>query len=1597
MLDSQPAATGALTPDAIVSAGGLALASATVDASDRLDAFTFTHPCLADRVVVRLVPASTAAAVVTELQLAGFAEAARTDGVARVRRRALGFPAWALVHDPKNARYALEVMKAFTAARKRVATKPGHARDAFAAVAEGLGRAAPHFLPSFWEEAGRAFLVGGAVAMASAAFEKARTAERTHGLPVDEDLRADAFVEFALAGALSVKSLLAWPTELAKAKGADVAYERLYELAVRRTLGGRVPWASLPKDLRTFAKAAKRDPAAEEARYVRAVLGSTALARAPIAFWEGSAASVGLAAREPAVAERLAWMVPESDAEAWIGLLEKWGVLARIVDGTIVNGEGARGLAAWVGRALAAWDDAPALLSALVARLVPRLAAEGVAVPIFGEDVWRVEAVDAYEALAAAGVPMVKGEGGGTFALGVWAGGEGPHVDPVHLAAHPVLSQILRDSVDYCLDEEAFQAIAPGKSAFREPRRAHLVATVARTTAGGLVDLDGALEELEGKVPASTRAEFSDEALPLTTLDVADALARTLAGGVLDELGWPALEAAAAELRGQKADTELTLHAMAPWAVLTDGRRARVLGPGGIEHARDLKLPKGVDADAFRWVGGQLLTVYRDPAADYEYRGVWSGAPKVVFPMEWRYGNDDAATPPWGDGVLCGRRVLRPGDTTLDKHPALCDAEGAWVEEDGALRATDPVTGTLGPADAPAFLAARDGATPDLDTSVYQPQTVAGSPLGAVGQYGWAVFDLGEVEDKEAWIARHAPRALRVPSPGNEGVGVAFHIDGRAIVSGHTLRGLVRWPGSDTPRLVADGGWRELRLLGADGATLAVLDHDDVLPFRAGTPLAVPFGLWHHVRPRDPVASAALRAVDADLARRLLALAADVEMGDEDDDGASVEAVAALAAKVRDVLPITSDALALGIAGVVLHARGLAERLDTYRGGADDADAAEGPTDEALRAALSGLCPHWGDDEGSALLAIRTASAFLGGADVKLHPSDLDWRDWLGRWGALLFVACSPVTTAEERALVEAVLRELAAFARGPTPIRWVRVAAPRTVGWLHWETRWGDREVVAQWTRVDGDNRYVVRHVEDESDDDAVVVDVLEAGPTFRDLSGATVRFERPVSVDSAAILATLAAAPVLPVGDDVYAAVRAATGLDRAASAAVWAGLRQLGRWGNDPLGKPARDALGLKLAEAKAARDQLASLPDEKVREALHAAMVGWDPADVGALPARVGAAWAAVFGVRVPIDPAILTRARQDYPGGDPATGLAELAGIGSAAAFQADGAWVLTATGLDRTGVPADGADSDVFDGEALARGVGALVWVYANTPGEDPLRANLPALHAALTARLANPALLFTVVAADDKPLVKWFTRFDGAPFTPAREKSDDDDTPAPTDTGKDGGGLVATYDGDTVTVAIRPTRLDAAAIEEVGRLVTLDGNYEDATPWRALLLTRGPDLSRMAADRAPGWPQDPRRSVPDLVTDVATHLSLDAPAATLYLQLLTLHAPTKANVLLWNDWKSADYTRAVGPLVEQKLVVEAKRARAGRDHFLPGGWIERRTGALPMEEWKRPFYDPMETALAAVLPSQPFDTLFRAAWARVRAGKGPRYERGRG
>ncbi|MDL4777430.1 DNA-binding protein [Actinomadura xylanilytica] len=327
-----------------------------------------------------------------------------------------------------------------------------------------------------------------------------------------------------------------------------------------------------------------------------------------------------------------------------------------------------------------------------------------------------------------------------------------------------------------------------------------------------------------------------------------------------------------------------------------------------------------------------------------------------------------------------------------------------------------------------------------------------------------------------------------------------------------------------------------------------------------------------------------------------------------------------------------------------------------------------------------------------------------------------------------------------------------------------------------------------------------------------------------------------------------------------------------------------------------------------------------------------------------------------------------------------------------------------------------------FTEEVLVGTIAAATWLAHRLPAGDPLRASLPDALALIRDRLAAPGMLLELVP-----------RFDPAPFRAAAGPPDE--TGGPTDPAAPGAadlewqrsregwqryGAIIIPDSKWPTHPIVRTALldetgddpnlpltyrfrDSSRITDSTRLsddALAEALHRAFDPrFAALLADPGDPVAGERGKDGLWWPQDPARSVPDLVAEVAAAHGLGADAAGVYLALLALPDPTDRNVARWTGWKPARLKAARAELAASGLVVEGRRARAGRSLFLPGGWEALKTPHLPLETWKLPFFHVLEsplwggkkrTALGAILPYEPVPGLFRRAWQRVQDGDAP-------
>ncbi|MFF5158258.1 hypothetical protein ACFY3N_18805 [Streptomyces sp. NPDC000348] len=1658
------------TSAALLDAGAV-LPPGTTDREDAdvLTVRTYTHTALDARRVVRLVPGTLGEAEDLALDFLGLVREPETREVGQVRRETLGFPAWALVNDPANGHHALALVKDVERLARQAKSRPGTAKEGFEALGERLGRAVPHFLPTFYEQAARVFLQHENTTYAAAFFGKARDAERVHALTVDEERQRAVFLEFAFAGALTVKALKEHVKALAARLTPAEAWAQFRQLTVERCAAGMPPYASLPQDARALIKAAGLDRVTEECALVADLLASPAAVRAPASFWNTYRATlVVLAGQRPAVRGRLLEIMPAGlgrsteDDEFWLALLAETGA-DRLLTGEDEAAD-AVDTADWLTR----WalhrkhggtvgDRSPATL-ALVERMAPRLRDRGRPVDLFTGR-WHPGAdLDLLDLCVAQDVPLTPPGAGQDvhLALGQWLKDTRPgRRDLTALAADRHGRRLLHHAIGNQHRRHTGQGLLEGIAG--HPVLADVLREWLDEAAG---ELDGAAGLAAARAAFERLSPFRGIAARISpgavaraaALDIAPLLGNTLRAGIPDELGWPALEKALrrldAETRRGGEDT-LAVHEAWPALILSRGHKAIVVGPQDVLLEHDLRLPVELDRwqrPSFRYTGGELLVTWRQDGKQYGY---WSARPTEVFPLggeklpHW-YGGDAGETsiPMPDGGCATGGRALHAGDTVLPPaRRVLGDGTSYWRQGRQGLRQVwleyDPATGTHGRASLPAFLRSgiRDGAALLQQHCAVLPLQpgLEHSPFGTDGTVlGRWVRTEGEGDGTRTTVGTPDGRTVTLPTAHGRAPGVPV--------------GALRLPGGAEPVVVAHH--RQVTLYTTDDTT-GVRELGRLTPlerggeFAAGTRLVPPVDFWHALRPRDESASALLRALSDEQAGELLRAGAQAladrqariaaaapagspqTAGSRSPAGATTGKPAVPTADevvrqaVSRALPaLTEPRLLTGVASLVHAVLRLAasvatfvtppvERPRTERGRVEGMFADYRPEDgdeRTLREATSGLAElhgWWGSGQNwSTLRQIRAVNHVLSGrpADGRPLPGPLrptgaadGWRSdeftvpgigvvWpsvLDVLRPLAYRAASPALTETHR---RALLLLFEAITEGPLAapggaLREVVLSEPH------------DRqERVGQVLRREGRTVVVLgcRNVDHHTGRvDWLALDHDPAGAF-----GAVAHFtlERET-----------AHPPVFPAD-----ALTAVTGLIRDKGAAPWqpeapAALSAATRDGLGPVqaalllaGLPSQltdeviAATGLKPRQKQLGDALLGSLePGDAV--ALVGALLPGNPGDLwtaGPDTDAAGRVWAErLHGVvRLPEDLA----------------GELSLAGLPTGSAEEVLNPhrtpWIsrTTVQRPDKNGnlVP---EDPRALPGRYhLTRAVAALAGLAYCLPYGHPLRAALPGGLTALRRRVADPGLLLDLD-------LEWTEK--GTSTAAELRKA----YGLPATGGADAHGLthlgealvLRPWYGDQEAVLVRTSALTAVDDPLFGLIEGLVGP-ERRDGMQALRTILDDGLARaLEAGTDPagptGYAQDPTLSVPGLVAEVAGAHGLGEDAAALYLQLLALPDPTDRNRARWTGWKPAHAKKARAELAATGLVVEAKRARAGRTLFLPCGWLDLKSPGRPVEIWKQGLY-PVHDRAGAV-PLLPVPELFTRAWDRVRAGDAPAYE----
>ncbi|MCE0539100.1 hypothetical protein LWF15_26725 [Kineosporia rhizophila] len=1661
-----PAAPGAVEPEA----------------TDVVTARVYRHPALGERPVVQLVPETLGPAEDLALEFLGFELSQPPVPVGTGRRQALGFPAWALINDPENGHHALALVKDMERLARQAKSRPGAARDGFDELARRLGASVPHFLPTFYEQAGRAFVAAENKQSAAIMFGKAREAERMHALPIDETRQRDVFLEFAFSGALNAKSLTQYAKDLAQRTDPVAAYELFRQVCAERVAGGLPPYTGMADDLRRLVRAAKLNQAAEEEQAIAQLLDSPALPHAPLPFWKSYAPALKrLSKKDPAIRGRLLGLLPRNNQgeteEFWFGLLHDCGALAGLTE---VEGqpEAARphdGSSGWLSRVVA-WRSQgwrghrrSAQVLELVRRMAPQLKAENRPLALLGHGA----DLDLLDLVLSLGLRVELPEGRPVphFALGRWQSDTSPgRRDLACLAeagwAQEPLRLGLRDALagrrGYQQTEDTRIPLADLR-VFYETRgtrpllESWLDEAAQETAEGGLPALIDALDRMRpvwhGEV-FGVRPQARDE---VAGADVAAALAGTLRIGLVDELGWPALEEAVAEFPVPKPHpngwTEPAFSVTEAWPalILHNKVMAVVVGPSEVLLRHTFRLPPGTSTP-WRWqvayTDGQLRVLWEGPDGT---AGYWSNRPGEVFtvPGSLYYehiGRFGTSLPLPEGGRTAGGRPLVGGDRALAKSREVAtDGSGWWRLEEGAQgrswREFDPATGDGGRRSRPAFFeAGLQGEGAEL---------VEGWCVLAPLQPGLEATPFGTSDGLLGWRSvRLADGSCEAVSAGGDSARLSPALIGAARGRpGPAAVGPIRMPGGGEPAaLMPDGHGHGLAFTDGSvrGSRVFTANFTSAgSEYAKGTAYVPPLAFWHALRPRDEKGSAALRSITVEQARALL---------DAARRGKAEKAV-------RKVLPqITGERLALGVAGVVELALAQVERLEalprpvntavvetaspppaaTEIGEKGELPAAPAPVgvqvpssvpDTDLRRAFGGLTTHrsyyWGSHHNSGESAIASLRGVvetlagqprkgllaklgvgakkLAGLESGVAQTSVDWTLAVGGLGALALRAALVTTAVEDRPALAALLAAIAETPLAEADGRWRRL----TLTVEKTTTPQGAREGLAPFGTllptkggqafvISSDSEWfaggyrgvihAVEHVSEPGDFGPVKGYGISASREGRGWGGAGRLNE---------LLALLAERGPAPWRPEAVEELAQATGVTRAEAALLLAGLVRIDVYENNFLPKPLRELLGLKVAEAKTARDSLSRLLSTDARLHLLSLAMPDSPADLwqkGPDVARLADGWNELFGRRVPVPDALVadfSAARKSAWTGakDPAAVLQGMVGPESTPWLTTD----LRFTVRDNQLVQEpEESDTDAgFRAKHLADTVIALLWLAYRLPLGDSVRAVLPRVYDLLQQRLANPDLLLTFLEGDGSR-IEGLRQVYGLPPV-----SDGPNQPVEVVPLGEVGHLLSR--GWNSAVFVCPAKLDAGG-EPLLELARALPSYQSAP----LLIARSGELARLidevraepTAGTELAWLQDPLVSVPELVAEVSQHHNLGTEAARLYLQLLALPDPTDKNVRTWNGWAPKVLKTATAALLEAGLVVEGKRARAGRSVFLPTAWLPVKAPGLPLEAWKVPLLGLQpdgSSPLHLAVPVTSVRELYRRAWERVLAGDEPR------
>ncbi|MBW2735442.1 MAG: hypothetical protein JRH20_23910, partial [Deltaproteobacteria bacterium] len=1287
-----------------------------------------------------------------------------------------------------------------------------------------------------------------------------------------------------------------------------------------------------------------------------------------LGFWKGAkSALTKLCKDDLAIRRKLLDLFPSIETKGWLLLLEHWGVLAALYhDDAPQEARTALGTAEWFHQLLAQEIRASneihtnsAGTVALLIRAKGRLQEEGVELKAHAGR-WAGMNIDVVETCLAQDIPLELGEEK-LSRLIWWA--RNAAIDPLFISKHPVLRERFIDALHSdAYWAKGFAPLLEGRPGLTDMISAWLETLLDRSNTR--LGLPGTFEVLKklAYVPKEMWEVFPQSAARLWTLSFGKALATTLNIGVLDEFGWPALEAVLDKHFPQGGVQLITPF---PYVVLYSATKAVVMGPGEevlLEH--DIQTPKGKDIYQALYTQGDLLLSFHHWYSDMV--AYWVSNPKKL--SKWEGHGRDAVV--IGDGrVLYEGAPLSPGDTRTraSRGATSSDGERIWIqsEDDQIFRRYDPETNTLGEQERPPFVEPSEEHAFANGWVLPSPEPAAGSPVqikdGLVGLRWTTKTEIGQAQ-----------------TYGTDTAGRSFSYAGD-----NTPRALLSFPGSDEPRSLASHS-RDFHLRDAQGT----MGSDDYLGFRAGGAFFHQLPMMVRFAPRDVEGSKAMRAFDAKQAEALItaANAGPFTAEKHRDFEPAPEVIAAIEKHLPEV---SHPKLKKAIAGVLGAVTGQQKRLEKLldklpkelREGAEAGSSDTGyrlpkrkSGHKELAMGLAGLVTLKREDN-TIFSEAKEVAGFFGRGDaqeghLRTAPGAGFWEGLIGNGAAVAYRMLLPKVKKDDRPVLRQLLEYLAKLGfSGPEVAQRYRLGPVPFDTWDR-TVEYGNPELSSKdgndyFCSKARENLVLLEHARsggfehiDEKDNIlgsgwGSKEQVAELWALFEERGAIPLKQAILLFAEKTGL--TLTEATLYATAEwqsDTYGWVKTRE-FD-------WAGRRF---WTGNNWD---RDMPRIRFAAAIFEGGPLEDLWDaEKLAERIAAHFLANNPKQ------RVIADESVLSEIQYAVSPDELLSVFRDVAHGDVNPGK--------------DQQRFFKGCYYKVLGPGADHPDPYVK----------TLLYGFFQTKVGDPFFGGIAQAWERVREWMRHPHYMVPVMDYwgdhTEEPLKSLRERFSGKPDITME--------PHKTEQGPVGDSGVCTTDNGRTTCIYATTEaiLNGHAL--------LDG-LPDTTPKIAevrFIFSEHVDAFIARSQSSPvdkdAYEADPRHSAPQAISGVMKLHKLSKDAAALYLQLATLFNPTDAMVCRFNGWNKKQLGTAGKELVEKKLVIEAKRAKAGRSLFIPSAWITK-AQPKPFESWKDGHLSLLnddgsgkERPFRYFYELWPPHILYARVWERIQAGEGPGFE----